>query len=233
MKLPKVLIFTAIYSAKDYCLDEFIKHAEALNYPNYRHIFIDNSADDSFYLELLTKGLDAHYVGRGNNSREAIARAQTFARRMAIEEGYDYLFSLESDVMVPSDIISNLMKHTKPVVSGVYFIGDRHKGVRVPCITIPEWNDSLQAYGTRLLNRDEFADYRNKGLQRVQAGSFGCCLIHRDIFKKIPFTYDPRFKGHSDIYFFNDCFRKQIPIYVDTDIYCDHQNEVWDNVKDR
>jgi len=233
MKLPRVLVFTIIYEAKEYCLDEFLKHSKAINYPNIRHIFVDNSTTTDFYKKLKGMGLEAYHVERGANSREALARSQNFARKIALDENYDYLFSLESDIMCPPDIIQNLMKHSKDIISGVYYIGDKSKGVRVPCITLPKFNEELGAFGTRLLFKEEFPQYLNKGLKQVQAGGMGCTLIYKRVLKRIPFTYDPRFTGHSDIYFFNEAFRKKIPVFVDTDIYCEHDNINWDTVDDR
>lgn len=238
MRVPKILVFSVTYEGKDYCLDEFITHSSEINYPNYKHIIIDNSNDDGRYSRKLRKkltplGYDVHKVERGNNTREALTRSQNFARQIAIDEGYDYMFSLESDVMCPKDIIQRLMQHAKPVTTGLYHIGDRSKGIRVPCITLAQFNDRIGAWGTRLLKVEEFAEYTNKGLKQVQAGGFGNCLIRRDIFIKYPFWYDSRFQGHSDIYFFNDLFQRKIPVFVDTDIVSDHQNVNWNTVKDR
>ena len=229
--LPKVLVFTAIYEGKDYCLQRFLRHAKALTYPNMRHIFVDNSKDKNYFIKLKRLGLDVYHVERGNNSREALARAQMFARQIAIDQGYDYLFSLESDLMIPKDIIQRLMMHTKPVVTALYHIGT--KDIRVPCITMPYFDEKISAFGTKLLPRDQWSEYENKGLKQVQAGGFGTCLITRNIFTKFRFTYDQRFTGHSDIYFFNQCFNNKIPVYVDTDIICEHENSDWNDVKDK
>jgi len=233
MKLPKVLIFTITYEGKDYALEEFMEHCSKINYPNYRHIFIDNSNNPHYVDRLREKGLEAYHTERGNNSREALARSQNVARRIALNEGYDYILSIESDIMCPPDVVERLLKHAKPVVTGFYYIGDREKGQRVPCITILKWNEELGAYGTRLLFIDEWEDYTNKGLKKVAAGGMGVCLIKRNVFEKFAFTYDTRLKGHSDIYFFNECFRQKIPVYVDTDLYCEHKNSKWTDVKDR
>lgn len=233
MKLPKVLIFTAVYEGKEYCLADFMNEAAKINYPNKRHIFIDNSKTDTFYKKLKEWGLDIHRIERGANSREAIARSQNYARKIAIDEGYDYLFSLESDIMCPKDIVQDLMRHGKDVTTGFYYIGNREKGVRVPCITLSKFNKTIGAYGTRLLAREEFEAYTNQGLKQVQAGGMGCCLVHKRAFKRVAFTYDPRFTGHSDIYFFNDMFKRKIPVFVDTNIYCEHENSLWEKVKDR
>lgn len=237
MGLPKILIFTSIYDAKDYCLDEFVNKALKITYPNKHHIFIDNSANKDYFLKLKRKlqplGFSVYHIERGSNSREAIARTQMFARNKAITGNYDYLFSLESDIMVPSNILEQLLKHGKDVITALYHIGDRKKGQRVPCITLPDYNKYLNAFGTRLLSPEEWSSYTRQGLKQVQAGGFGTCLIHKRIFRRFPFFYDPRFQGHSDIYFFNTLFMSRIPVFVDTDIVCEHKNSNWDEVEDR
>ncbi len=233
MGLPKVLVFTPIYEKKDYALERFLKHSKAINYPNFRHIFIDNSLTLDYYNKLKEMGLDVYHVERGNNSREALARAQNFARQIALDEDYPYIMSLESDVMVPPQIIQLLLQSGKDVISGLYLIGSNKLKYKVPCITIPEWDKTIGAWGTRLLKPHELKDYLHKGLKRVQAAGMGCCLIYKNAFKDVSFTYDPRFTGHSDVYFFNTMFEKKIPVWVNTDILCDHDNSEWLDVDDR
>jgi len=231
MKLPKILIFTVTYAGKDYCLKEFLANVSNINYPDVRHIFIDNSPNLNYVHKLRRLGLTAYHTERGNNSREAIARSQNFARRIMLRDGYDYMFSLESDIMCPPTIIQDLLKRGRDVISGLYQIGD--KDLRVPCITLAKWNADLGAFGTRLLQPEEFKDYYCQGEKRVQSAGMGCCLIHKRILEHTAFTYDTRLKGHSDIYFFNSMFKKKIPVYVDTDIRCDHKNSKWCDVRDR
>lgn len=230
-------MFTPIYNAKNYSLNEFIEHAKAMTYKNKDHIFIDNSETKDYSIALKRRlqplGFKIYHIERGSNSREAIARTQMFARNKAITGNYDYLFSLESDIMVPPDILEQLLKHGKDVITALYYIGDRSKGQRVPCITLPDYNKYLNAFGTRLLSPEEWNQYKNQGLKRVQAGGFGTCLIYKRIFHKFNFYYDPRFQGHSDIYFFNELFMNRIPVFVDTDIICEHKNSNWEDVEDR
>lgn len=237
MQWPKVLIFTPIYEKKDYSLNRFLKHAKELQYPRKEHIFIDNSKTDAYYRKVKRKvesfGFKIYHIERGATTREALTRAQNFARRKAIEGKYDYMFSIESDVYVPSDALLKLLRHGKDVVTALYHIGDRAKGQRVPCITLPEWNETLNAWGSRLLKPEEFKQYENIGLVRVQAGGMGACLISKYVFEDTPFFYDPRFQGHSDIYFFNQMFMRRIGVYVDTNIICEHENTPWDSVEDR
>jgi hypothetical protein len=232
---PKILIFTPTYEGKEYCREAFVNNANKIisNYTNARHLYIDNSPTPAYAEKLKSLGLWVHHMDRTNSSRESLARAQNYARKVALEEGYDYMFSLESDIFPPQDVLWQLLKRGRKVITGLYLIGDSKGGIRIPCVTLKVFNDKLLAYGTRLLKLDELPLYRNQGVKEVAAGGMGCCLIHRDVFSKLPFRYDPRFMGHSDIYFFNSLSLIKEKAYVDTDIYCEHQNSNWLDVKDR
>ena len=237
MKLPKVLVFTITYEGKEYAREQFMSFIKGITYPkdSYRHIIIDNSPTMDYYNKLVSLygSENVYHTERGNNSRESLARSQNLARRIAIDEGYDYLLSIESDIFVPPQIIQKLLVHGVKVVSVLYFIGDRSLGQRVPCITLPEFFEDIGAWGSRLLKPEEYGEYLNQGLKPVHAAGMGCCLIKREVFEKFIFYYDPRVIGHSDIFFFQDCFINKIPVYVDTDILCHHENSRWQDVKDR
>lgn len=229
---PKVLVFTITYSGKDYVYDDFKKMSSLIEYPNMRHIWIDNTNDGGvYYKKLLSDGLEAYHVERGNNSREALARSQEFARKMAVNEGYDYILSLESDLFVPQDVIYRLLGRAKDVVGCLYMIGPSDN--RIPCITVPKKDEITKITGSRLLKKGEFENYYKKGLVAVNGCGMGCTLISREIFTKIPFTYYPDLKGHSDIFYHNDVWKNGYSVFVDTDIYCDHKNVPWSLVEDR
>ncbi len=236
MGLKEVLIFTITYEGKDYVLDEFIKHALAIDYPNKKHVIIDNSNDDGAYTKKLKEkleplGFEIYHVSRGNNSREALARSQNMARKIMLEGSYDYTFSLESDILVPPNIIQELMVFNKPCIGAMYYIGDPKK-IRVPCITILDKKDT-GLLGTRLLKPDEFSDYTHKGLKQIASCGLGATLIKREVLEKFHFFYHPTLRGHSDIFFYNDLYNNGIPAYVNTDIVVKHKNMSWELVEDR
>lgn len=237
MRKGSVLVFTITYSGKEYCRKDFIENAMKFTYNDFKHIIIDNTADDSYYkllkTELQHSPIEVHRVERGANSREALTRAQNYARRYAKENGYDYLLSLESDIFPPSDFIEKLMEHNVPVVTGLYLIGTPDMKINVPCITLAVYHAAINGWGTRLLDQDEIPDYLNKGLKQVQAGGFGCCLIKNEVWSKVVFTYDPRFMSHSDVYFFNYCKDNNIQVFVDTGLFCVHNRSNWLDVVDR
>ena len=87
--------------------------------------------------------------------------------------------------------------------------------------------------GRKYLDKKELMDFLKPGLHEVAAGSFGVCLIAREVFTKIPFMYEPKMSGHSDIFWFNECFRQQYNVYQDTGAYCEHEYSDWGQVKDK
>ena len=233
MKIPKVLVFTITYEGKDYCFDEFKAQCEKFNYPNFRHIWIDNSKTLDYYNKLKAEGLDVYHVERGNNTREALARSQNFARKIALDDGYDFALSLESDILaVPSNIIQYLVGRGKEMVGCFYLIGG--KDYRVPCITVNKKNEAYGLVGTRLINQEETRDIlANKGLHAINSCGLGCTLISSEVLEKISFMYYPDLKAHSDVFFANKVWSNGFRIYVDSGIVLDHHNMPWSGVDDR
>lgn len=236
MSWPKILIFTATYAGKDYCLDRFIENCKKFTYPNFEHIFIDNSNDEGrYFIKLKRKleplGIRVYRVQRGNSSREALAHSQNKAREIFLEGDYDALLSLESDIFPAHNIMEALVWDNKDIVTGLYLIGDGE--TKIPCVFLPWVNEKTGTGGTRMLQPKEVPEYINKGLKRVSAGGMGCCLISRYILKDMGFTYIPGHEGHSDIFFFNKAQRLGYEVWCDTNLVCAHLNSSWDLVTDR
>lgn len=250
MAVPKVLIFTPTYFKKDYCMDEFVANALQITYPNKTHIIVDNSPTPEYAEELKKRlahtPIQVYHVERGKTTREALARAQNFGRRLAIDGGYDYMLSLESDIFCPKDVIQKLMRWAKPVVTGMYMIGDKERDLFLPCVTLLRYVPALGMLGTRLLgvkgtkeeqnqtmDWEEIEEFMKEPLQQVAAGGMGVCLMDIEVLKRIPFMFELALEGHSDIYWFNDCYRAKIPVYVDTTVQCDHDFSDWGKITDR
>jgi len=231
IKYPRVLVFTITYSGKDYVYDMWKESAKKINYPNYDHLIVDNTDDDGTYASKLEKDFWTIKTERGNNSREALARSQEVARRIAVEKGYDYFLSLESDILVTPTIIQDLIGNAKEYVGALYFIGDKDN--RIPCITVPQKHEKTGLIGSRLIDKSETSKYYRKGLFNVNNCGLGCTLVRREVFEKIQFTYYPNLRTHSDAFFANDAWNAGFRVYVDTDIVLEHHNIPWSTVGDR
>lgn len=221
MNYPKVLIFSPTYEGKEYCRKRFVENINKINYPNKEFIMIDNSEGDDYYNLLKSEGVPIHRVPRGNNSREALSAAQNYARKYAIDNGFDYALSVESDLFPPENIIQTLMRHWKPVVGGLYYLGGYYDEINnkqfpiVPCVFITK-NDG--SGGTRFITTEEHEQLKGLGgIHQVHGMGVGCTLFDIEIFKKYPFWCDSRFENkHSDVYYYMNLWNDKVPVYVVT-----------------
>lgn len=235
MRAPKVLVFTPTYSGKEYCRKAFLESVSKISYPNWDFLLVDNSASPNYARKLRRQGVSVTRVPRGANSREALAAAQNYARNKVLGEGYDYLLSLESDIFPPPDIIWRLLKHSKQVVGALYFIGGMGDTPRVPCVFITDYKEDKGMWGTRLINaREHSLMERDGGIHQVHGMGVGCTLISKGVLSKYAFWTDNRFTNkHSDVYFYMKLWNNKVPVYVDYDTVCHHENSDWGLVKDR
>ena len=87
----------------------------------------------------------------------------------ALEQGFDYIFFLDSDVIPQPDAVLRLLAHNKPFISGVYHRRSPPESVPV-CIKNGTW----------------FCAPPGSGVHEVDMVGAGLLLIHRSVFEKIP-----------------------------------------------
>lgn len=162
---------------------------------------------------------DFHFV-RGYDC----AQARTNMASRAIEDGYDYILMVDSDIVVPENALRDLLEHESDVCIGFYVRKGSEDG-------------STCLYKRDRLNYDEcFTVSEMRAMRdggeytlRVKGGGLGCALVSVSVFEKIAFpwfdwvTYAD---GHGvlseDLYFCRECERAHVPIYADTRVACGH-----------
>lgn len=234
MNEPKVLVAAPIYSGKDYIFKEWYNLITHLNYPNYDWLIVDNSRMESYAVGLRRKGYQkVIHIPRGGNSRKGIARASEYIRRYAINNGYDYIMFIESDLLPPKDIIQRLMKHNKLVCGATYEIG-LHGSKDAPRrpIYYEKYKTETGDNGLRLMDVETAYSFINTGLMKCPAFGFGSTLIHKSIFSKYSFKYDANGTLHSDMVFYWELHNDGVECFVDTDIVVPHFNQNWAFMKD-
>lgn len=145
-----------------------------------------------------------------------------------LQNGFDYLFFLDSDVVPPSDAVPRLLRHNLPIVSGVYYR-------RSPPLGLPVMmkKDSNGNFGW-------VTGFKVPDLLEVDVVGAGCLLIHRSVLERLPpqrpgyhwFDWRVNLKGLgifpdtaclSEDYCFNlHCAQYGIKTYVDTSVLCRH-----------
>lgn len=153
------------------------------------------------------------------------ATARNNIARQAQREEADFVLMVDSDIVLPSDALANMLEWNEDVVLGWY----AHREGK--------WDGrtSIVKYGEDLnylwqATADEFNMLRDKGVNRVQVhgGGMGCALIRTSLFDKLPFpwfdwvNYDSGQVLGEDLFFCERCKAANVPIYADLRVGCGH-----------
>ena len=132
MEDKKVLICCPTAYIKDYCLDDWLLNVSNFTYKNKNLYLCDNSPTLDYHQVLKHKlnniepnfnyvGLDR--VNPFNKSiKQAIALSHEKCRQYAINNRFDFILHLESDLFPPLNIIERLMDANKRIIGATYYI---------------------------------------------------------------------------------------------------------------
>ena len=207
---PKVLVGIVTYKGKDYCKGEFDKRVNELTYKNYSVYTIWTDTFDGTSKDRISKGY--------NLILEEFKKGK-----------YDYLLTLEADIIPPKYIIEALLEHNQLVCSATYFIG--FKRDRKPCIFTGRKFRRKVDGKWKSFNDTLPPNQLDGNLIHAKGGcGLGCCLIHKSVFNYIPkFRHE---EAHCDTYFHLDVQNNNMRSMVDTGIICKHYGtaEEWQEV---
>jgi len=229
---PKVLVAAPQHESKNYCFKDWYDNVKNFTYPNFDVFISDNSDTKDNYNMLIGLGIKADHITKHKDGIFfKINESHNSCRKYALDNNYEYMLHLETDIIPPLDVIERLMIHNKKVIGGVYdiFYGDKRKLMVQIDEEIPR---TYNKFRTSEFIEESECNLFDGTIKRVYHAGIGCMLIHRDILEKIPFRVVKGNNSHSDTWFANDCFQFDIPIYIDTDIICEHKNFTWLNVVD-
>ena len=213
----KVLIGCPTSKHKEYALLEYIDGLRKIKYRPAEILLVDNSNDMTYFKTLQDLALNAVRGPWIDETRARIAASRNILRQKVLDEDYDYLLSLEQDVIPPPDVIEKLLEHKKKIVSGVYFAKYPMLGEKVIPLAFKEQKKEDKIKLVPLTEDEVFMGPR---LQKVIATGLGCVLIHKDVLKKISFRVEPM--TFDDQPFFYDAHRLGFEAFVDTSVKCKH-----------
>lgn len=139
---------------------------------------------------------------------------RNIACKHAIENNYDYIFQMDSDMTYPKESIIELLKMRKPVTTG-------HYRARFP----PFLPIHYKKIGKNILDQQNRTFTQE--IEQIEATGGGGVLIDVNILKKLKFPYyETKYKGHNikseDIVFSEKLKKKKIPIFLNTKIDYGH-----------
>jgi len=134
-------------------------------------------------------------------------------RQVAIREGYQKVWVVESDTIPPEDALSKLLEVDAPVVTGVYVL--RHGN---PMPNLVRYSENTPTPGGLL----SWEEVRNGGTQmEVSGGCMGCLLI--DIEAIRDFSFNTGGQHAPDMDFAAHCHRNKIKQVARLDVLCGHK----------
>jgi len=151
------------------------------------------------------------YQGTVGNVLTPIARQRI--AELAIDEGMDYLFFVDDDMICPIDLFEKLYKHQKDIVGALAFTRFApHKPV---IYNLTEGTDEItkQPYyiSQAVLN------YPKDSLVECDAVGFGAVLIDCKVFRELPKPWFAAATGAGeDIQFCFDARKAGFKVYMDT-----------------
>lgn len=223
MEKPRILVGCPVYSGKKYITPYWIENIKKLNYPNFDIFVVDNSEPieqfEKFFEDTGVKVKKSPYL---KNPFERLAKARQILNNYAIENNYDYLLSIEQDVIVPSNLIEKLLAHKKDVVAAPYIVSSHTNKRRrlldyiISASKLHKKYDSVNGIDVNEWYLSQ--EIQGQGLIQVKSCSLGCTLISTKILKKIPVRIDLSVARADDSYFFHDCYNRGIPIFLDSSL---------------
>lgn len=207
--LPEYLdrIYSLDYNRKDIVLGFIIN--DSLD--DTRKILLDFKAkhkDKYRDIRLVRVDLSLPPDTRSSN-RDLIYRGlaclRNYLLKLALEEDADYLFSIDSDILVPHDSLKVLLDSDKDIISGQI------------------WNDRSKKFPNIMIknNKGTYVHYKNFPRDRI----FPCdvtgavYLIKRPVIQSVKYSYHVQ---GEDIGFCQDAASKGFTIWCNSYVKCDH-----------
>jgi hypothetical protein len=198
-----------VYDNKKYCIEDWVKRT--IKIMNDYHegselVIVDNSNTPLFasWLRLFCdqfpeknriKVLHLHDMAN-KTSRERQRQSQLALWRYTLENDYEYLFILESDVFPnKKNIVTKLLEQKKLICSGVFPLQNGEtKDKDILCVMGYQMMPGRQMFWMPRGMFDKivskFGD-KSKAI-KIYACGFGCILIHKNVLKKIKPEYSKR-----------------------------------------
>lgn len=145
-------------------------------------------------------------------------------------KSYDYLLSLDSDIVLPKDALTKMIAADKDVISGLYI-------QRIPNThTLEVYMDTRGGGCTNI----PYHLIQNRGISEIAACGMGAALIKSEVFRRMQYPHffyqeSLTIEGtvSEDVYFCKKARDAGFTIWADPSIKCDHKGSDFFTVDSR
>jgi len=219
----KILVGCPTCDLYEYVLDDYAKAVKKLQGPSYDVVLVDNSKDDDFLEKIRLKGIYAMKIPYAESAKERIMQSRNRLRKKVLEEGYEWFFSLEMDVMPPPDVLERLLKWKEKIVGGLYYTRQLDEKNQVKLLPVVQCFVEEKKWDKLRYPNEE--DLKSGKPFTVAYAGLGCLFIHRSVLKKIEFRYKKTSDGEGgfdDVWFGFDAWRAGFKVMLDPTVKCEH-----------
>ena len=133
---------------------------------------------------------------------------------------YDYLLSVDSDIVLPKDTLTKMIAADKDIISGLYI-------QRIPNThTLEVYMDTPNGGCTNI----PYELIKDRGVVEIAACGMGAVLIKSDVFRKLSYPHfyyksaiDHKNTISEDVYFCKKAREAGFTVWADASIKCDHK----------
>jgi GT2 family glycosyltransferase len=239
--MTKILVATPTYDGMEYCFKEFLEHIKAIDYDNFDILIMDNSRTKKFFRKIkpIPKIKVIYDETQEEKNMDRLISSRNKILDYAIQHNYDYLLMMDSDVLVPSNILKKLLSHQKDVVSGLYFNYSKDGKQALPvCYRkleekyYPAYEKFFPNANMKMFSRQmSIEEAKSQDLFEVSVPSPGCLLLSKKAFSSgarygVVQRFEKEFKNTTDdIKFFKELRESKFDIYCDTSVLCAHMTK--------
>lgn len=151
------------------------------------------------------------------NQIEQNASSRNLARDYAIENKYDYVFFLDSDILLPATALTTLLSREKDIISAAYLNVLIYQGQQIiapPIYKLIE-GEYLNLLKPEALEKPELIEIGVAGLS--------CCLVKKTVLERLTFRKAKNMPSETTS-FFQDAIQKLgYKAWADTSVKCIRQ----------
>jgi len=230
----KVLIAAPTSNRHDYVIDEWFECLKKQTFKDFDVLLINTKKDDDYAKKLRGHGarvLENIWDPEKANILVHLANVREQYRKVAVNEGYDYLFNLDTDILLPVDGVEELIGFDKDQVGFVVHVFPKTT-YQPPCVfkhgRVMMNQDNPKRNGLGYYSWSWVSKYRGQ-LKRVYGTGLGVLLVKRKVFLEVPFRTHPTFRFGEDLWYYAEaddkgfeswCYVKRVP----------HLNANWDEI---
>ena len=193
--VPSVAILTVNYNSAPYIRD-FLTSLQAVTYPRYRLVVVDNASDDGSIEEISWLFPQAVLIRNGENL--GITGGHNVGVRYCLQQGFDYILFLNNDTVVSQDFLDRLVESAdeRTMVAPKTYLYDRPGLLDDTVGDFDWWRGIWRGW---LYGKPEPPGFGR--LREVNMASLCCLLVPTTVFRDIGLMDERFFMYYDDFDF--------------------------------